>query len=131
MQKFLFTALSFIVCRVFGITNIWLLFVPVYVIFMFPHISDLPWESVLCALTAEAVLSFAGEYTLFICRILMVCSAVFFALRTPRKLLIFFPLAVFSLFFSPEKEGCILMLSALWCSIHLNFTTIPHHLQAN
>ena len=131
MHKILALALSFIICRVFGITDIWLLFVPVYFIFMFPDISGLSWESLLCALTAETILAFSGEYALLICRILMVCSAVFFAFRTPRKLLLFFPLAVLSLFFLPEKQSFILILSALCCSIHLNFTTIPHNLQAN
>lgn len=117
MQKILSLAISFVICFVFGIADIWPWFALSFVLLSFPDISESIWEIPLGAMSISVLTIFCRDYTDILLSVLLIASSVIFAIAKPQKLLIFYPLCVVALFFFPSNESIVFSMAAsLWCA---------------
>lgn len=117
MQKLLSLLISFIICFIFGIADVWLWFALSFVFLSFPSIQESIWEIPLGAMLASVLVIFFKDYTAILLSTLLVSASVIFAVSRPQKLILFYPLAVASLFLFPSDESAVFAIgAAFWCA---------------
>ncbi len=122
MQKLFSLAISFLICLVFGIVNVWPWFALSFVLLTFPDITESVWEIPLGAMAISVLTIFCRDYISVLLSSLLVSASVIFAIASPRKLLVFYPLAVIALFLFPTDESIVYtMAAAFWCACRSAF----------
>ena len=117
MQKLLSLLISFIICFIFGIADVWLWFALSFVLLSFPSIQESMWEIPLGAMSISVLVIFCRDYIDVLLSVLLVASSVIFAISKPQKLIIFYPLCAVALFLFPNDESVVFsMAAALWCA---------------
>ena len=121
MKKIIYFILTYIVCRVLGIGDIWLGFAPFVCIILFTRLGNsLVWEIPIGTLICAIIINLAGKDFTRLLRILIPCGAVVIAYASPKRLALFFPAAVLSLFL--KNAYCVAVMGAfVWCGIRLLF----------
>ena len=121
MKKIIYFILTYIVCHILGVGGIWLGFAPFMCLTLFTRLKNsLIWEIPIGTLICAIIINLAGkDYTLLL-RILIPCGAAIIAYTSPKRLALFFPAAVLSLFL--KNEYCVAVMGAfLWCGIKFLF----------
>lgn len=117
MKKIILIALTYLVCRILKIGNIWLGFMSAFVIihsFKAPLSAfwEIPIGCLLCAIALETA---EGDMHSFL-SVLIPTGAVLTAFSSPGKLAVFFPLAVAAIV-SEKVFFAAALFSVLWCSV--------------
>ena len=117
MQKLFSLAISFLICLVFGVADVWPWFALSFVLLSLPDIRESVWEIPIGAMAISVLVIFLGDYTAVLMSVLLISTSVIFAISIPRKLIIFYPLAAIALFLFPADESIVYtMAAALWCA---------------
>lgn len=121
MKKIIYFILTYIVCRVLDIGDIWLGFAPFVCIILFTRLGNsLVWEIPIGTLICAIIINLAGKDFTLLLRILIPCGAAVIAYASPKRLALFFPAAVLSLFL--KNAYCVAVMGAfVWCGIRLLF----------
>lgn len=136
MRKLFYILTTFAVCALFGTGRLWLGFAVAFLLLSFKNTdSSILWEipmGVLIGSIASDVFS-GGEIVLI--RILIPIAAALFAGFYPKKLFLFFPLAIVSLILR-DTYGISVMCASMWCGVKNifikdNFTIKKSLLQGN
>ena len=135
MKKIIYFILTYIICRILGISDIWLGFAPTLCLILFTRLENsLVWEIPIGTLICAILINMAGKDFTLLLRMLIPCGAAVIAYTSPKRLALFFPAAVLSLFL--KNAFCVALMGAfVWCGIKLLFvkdysTTIKPILQA-
>ena len=117
MKKLLYFGLTFIICSIFKLTHIWLAFAGVLLLLnLFAFENSFLWEipfAALCIGIAES--AFFSELDTLL-KIFLPCSGVIIAYFLPKRLLLFFPVAIAAVFYGGIYGFCA-MAAALWFSL--------------
>ena len=125
MQKLFSLGLSFLICLIFGISDVWIWFSISFVLLSFPDMDESIWEIPLGAMAISVILAFCRDYTEVLTASLIIPASVIFAAAKPRKLLVFYPLVIASLFFFPNSESVVFAMAAsLWCACREAFGSL-------
>ena len=117
MQKIFSLTISFIVCFIFGIADVWPWFALAFVLLSFPNVQESMWEIPLGAMAISVLSIFCRDYTGILTASLIISASAIFAVSKPQKLFIFYPLAAISLFLFPTSESAVYAMSAaFWCA---------------
>ena len=136
MRNLFYILTTFAVCTLFGSVGLWIGFAATFLLLTFKNInSSIIWEipmGVLIGSIASEV--FLGEEITLI-RILIPIAAALFAGFYPKKLFLFFPVAIVSLFLR-DSYGIQIMCASIWCGVRCvfakdNFTIKKSLLQGN
>ncbi len=121
MKKIIYFILTYIVCRVLGISDIWLGFAPFVCLILFTRLDNsLVWEIPIGTLICAIIINATGKDFTLLLRILISCGAAVIAYPSPKRLALFFPVAVLSLFL--KNAFCVAIMGAfVWCGIKLLF----------
>lgn len=116
MRKFLYVAATFIMCAVFGFTEIWIGFTAVYFLFLFGKSENsLLWEIPMAVLACSIITDFFPENTAEVIKVLIPFAAVLTAYYLPERLITFFVTATVALIMKNEA-GIAAIWGAIWCS---------------
>lgn len=136
MRKIFYVLITFAVCALSGAGGLWIGFAAAFLLLSLKNAnSSILWEipmGVLICSIASDVFS-GGEITLI--RILIPITAALFAGFYPKKLFLFFPLAIVSLVLR-DTYGISVMCASMWCGVRNvfaknNFTIKKALLQGN
>ena len=136
MRKIFYILTTFAVCALFGAGRLWLGFAAAFLLLSLKNAdSSILWEipmGVLISSIASDAFS-GGEITLI--RILIPIAAALFAGFYPKKLFLFFPLAIVSLILR-DTYGISVICACVWCGVKNifikdNFTIKKSLLQGN
>lgn len=121
MKKIIYFILTYIICRVLGISDIWLGFAPFVCLILFTRLGNsLIWEIPIGTLICAIIINVTGKDFTLLLRILIPCGAAVIAYASPKRLALFFPAAVISLFL--KNAYCVAVMGAfLWCGVKLLF----------
>jgi len=122
MKKIFFTIIfSFFFCLLLNLSGIWLFFTPFYFMMEGRKISEnAMWEIPMAALVIAIAVSFLTEYEGIFLRSLILLAAGVISAISPKKLFVFFPAVIFSLFIDP-RSGIAIIFACLWCGIRQVF----------
>lgn len=119
MKKIGLILISFILCAVFSVTHGWIWFFPVYLLFSYKNLSpSLIWEIPLGCFGASVLMLFLSTSHPELFRALIPCAALLISISKPKKLFIFFPLAILMLALKNNEAGIYTMAAAIVCSFH-------------
>ncbi len=136
MKKVLFIAGTFALCALFGAGKLWAGFAAGFLLLSSKNIgSSILWEipmGVLISSIASDVLNGGTEILL---RVLVPIAATLFAGFYPKKLFLFFPLAIAALLIG-EVYGIPIMVASVWCGarsifVKDDYSTKIYPLQGN
>ena len=118
MKKILSLLLSFTICVILRATDIWILFTPVFLILSYPNISESFWEIPFGVLITSILFIFLRDYMDALSSIFLVGASVIYAASKPKKLIVFYPIAIIALFsLSAPKSTAIVMVASIWCAL--------------
>lgn len=128
MKKIIYIAITFAVCRFLGLGYIWLGFAPAFLAMLFFSFSkSVIWEIPLAVLSCNVLeLAFSDDMRLLI-HILILCGTIAVSAVSPKRLPLFFLIAVFGLFFE-NIYGVSAIWATVWFGIHtiLSYFTTKH-----
>ncbi|MBQ8808567.1 MAG: hypothetical protein IJZ81_04605 [Clostridia bacterium] len=113
MRKFVYLTITLCVCYILGLWHIWLGFVPALLaIGLFKIRYSFLWEIPIAVLSCSILeIAFADELKLLL-HILVLFSTVIISLVSPRRLLVFFLIAVIAMFFENEYS-----VASVWATL--------------
>ena len=131
MRKIFYLILTFFICYILKLNHVWAGFVPMLLILnSFRFENSFLWEIPLAALGCGVLESaFINEIDTLI-RIFLPCGAVFIAYCTPKKLAIFFPVAIWAIFNNGIYGFCALAASVWYgtrTTIKKPFADLVYH----
>lgn len=119
MKNIVLILISFILCAFLGVVRGWAWFFPVYLLFSYKNLdSSLVWEIPLWCYGTSILILFMPDLCFEIFRILLPCAALLIALTKPKKMLIFFPIAMLMLFLKNDEAGIYTMMASIIYSFH-------------
>ena len=132
MQKLFYLAITFVICYLLKLELIWLGFVPVMLAMLFFRIeSSILWEIPLAVLSCSVLeIAFVEDIKILL-YVLILCSTIAVSAASLKHLFIFFPVAIFSVFFE-NIFAVAAVWATLWCGIRIilrYFTTKQFNLQ--
>lgn len=117
MKKILYVILTFFICYAIKTSDIYIGFVPMLLTLMlFKFDASLLWEIPLATLSCSVLYSAFSREADMLIRIFLPLAAVLIAYSSPKKLLIFFPVAITSLFYK-NIYAVSVMAAALWYGV--------------
>ncbi len=134
MRKLIYIAITFVICYILKLGHIWLGFVPsMLAMLLLKFKSSVLWEIPLAVLSCNVLeIAFADDVRILL-HILILCSTVVICFASPRRLYIFFPIAILALFFE-NIYAVAAMWATLWCGVRIilsYFTTKKLNLQGH
>ena len=136
MKKILYVLATFAVCALLGAARLWVGFAAAFVLLSSKNAgSSILWEIPMGVLIGSIALDAMSSGAAVLIRILVPISATLFAGFYPKKLFLFFPLAITALLIG-EVYGIAIMTGAVWCGVRSvfvknNYTTKIYSLQGN
>ena len=119
MKNIVLILISFILCAVLGVASGWACFFPVYLLLSYKNLdSSLMWEIPLWCYATSVLIIFTTEFHFELFRVLVPCAALLIALTTPKKMLVFFPIAILMLCLKNDEAGIYAMMASIICSFH-------------
>lgn len=117
MRKIFYLILTFFICYILKLSDVWLGFVPVLLLLnLFRFEESFLWEIPLAALGCGVLESaFINELDTLL-KIFLPCGAVFIAYCTPKRLSIFFPIAIWAIFYNNIYALCA-MAASVWFGV--------------
>lgn len=132
MRKLFYLAITFIICYILKLDRIWMGFVPIMLAMLFFRIdSSALWEIPLAVLSCNVLEIAFSEDIKILLYVLVLFATVAVSAASPKRLFIFFPVAVFSMFFE-NIYAVSAVWATLWCSVRIilcYFTTKQFNLQ--
>ena len=136
MRKIFYIFTTFAVCALFNESGLWLGFAAAYLLLSFRSAdTSILWEVPMGVLISSIAVDVFSDGAIVIIRLLIPIAAALFAGFYPKKLFLFFPVAIASLILR-DGYGIALMCAALWCGVKYifvkdNFTIKKSLLQGN
>lgn len=132
MRKLFYLAITFAICYILKLDHIWLGFVPVMLaMLLFRVDSSALWEIPLAVLSCSVLeIAFAEDIKILLYALIL-CGTVAVSAASPKRLFIFFPVAVFAIFFE-NIYAVAAVWAMLWCGVRIilrYFTTKQFNLQ--
>lgn len=132
MRKLFYLAITFVICYILNLDRIWLGFVPVMLaMLLFRVDSSALWEIPLAVLSCSVLeIAFAEDIKILLYALIL-CGTVAVSAASPKRLFIFFPVAVFAIFFE-NIYAVAAVWATLWCGVRIilrYFTTKQFNLQ--
>ena len=120
MKKIMYIAITFAFCRLLRLEYIWLGFAPAFIaMLLFNFGKSVLWEIPLAVLSCNVLeLAFSDDMRLLI-HILILCGTIAVSAISPKRLVLFFLIALFGLFFEN-----IYAVSAIWATVWFGIHTI-------
>ena len=117
MRKIFYLILTFFICYILKLGDVWLGFAPVLLFLnLFKFEDSFLWEIPLAALSCGVLESaFVNELDTLL-KIFLPCGAVFIAYNTPKRLVIFFPVAIWAIFNNNIYALCA-MTASVWYGV--------------
>lgn len=121
MKKIIYFIITYIVCRILGLSDVWLGFAATYAVLLFTKMTpSLFWEIPMGTLASAISISAMGGDFAALLRILIPCAGVIIAYTSTKRLAIFFPAAVLALFFKNVYFAAA-MCAFIWCGVKFLF----------
>ncbi len=136
MRKIFYILTTFAVCTLFNESGLWLGFTAVYLLLSFRSAdTSILWEIPMGVLISSIAVDVFSDGAIVIIRLLIPIAAALFAGFYPKKLFLFFPLAIVSLILR-DTYGIQVMCASIWCGVRIvfirdNFTIKKSLLQGN
>ena len=132
MRKLFYLAITFVICYILSLDRIWLGFVPVMLaMLLFRVDSSALWEIPLAVLSCSVLeIAFAEDIKILLYALIL-CGTVAVSAASPKRLFIFFPVAVFAIFFE-NIYAVAAVWATIWCGVRIilrYFTTKQFNLQ--
>lgn len=132
MRKLLYIAITYVICYILKLDRIWLGFVPVMLAMLFFRIdSSFLWEIPLAVLSCSVLeIAFSDDIKILL-YVLILCSTAAVSAASPKRLAIFFPVAIFAILFE-NIYAVAAVWATLWCGVRIilrYFTTKQFNLQ--
>ncbi len=132
MRKLFYLAITFVICYILKLDRIWLGFVPVMLaMLLFRVDSSALWEIPLAVLSCSVLeIAFAEDIKILLYALIL-CGTVAVSAASPKRLFIFFPVAIFAIFFE-NIYAVAAIWATLWCGVRIilrYFTTKQFNLQ--
>ena len=113
MRKIIYIAITFIICYVLKLQNIWFGFVPVFLLMsFFKTDKNFLWEIPLAVMLCDVLLIVFSEELRMLIYILSLISTALISITSTRKLFFLFPIIILAV----TNEN-MYMVSALWATI--------------
>lgn len=113
MRKIIYIAITFIICYFLKLQNIWLGFVPVFLLmFFFKSDRNFLWEIPLAVMLCDVLLIVFSEDLRMLIYILSLVSTALISVASTRKLFFLFPIIILAV----TNEN-MYTVSALWASV--------------
>lgn len=113
MRKIIYIAITFVICSFLKLQNIWLGFVPVFLLMSFLKIDrNFLWEVPLAVMLCDVLLIIFSEDLRMLIYILSLVSTVLISVTSARKLFFLFPIIILAV----TNEN-MYTVSALWASV--------------
>ncbi|MBE7055362.1 MAG: hypothetical protein E7392_04535 [Ruminococcaceae bacterium] len=121
MRKLLYLIITFIVCYILKLQDIWVVFVPVMLLLIkFKFNAAALWEIPLCCLALGVLETAFGDDMVTLLRILIPCSGAIIGLFSPKKLFVFFLAAAYGVIVKNMSGVCVIW-AVLWSVARLFF----------
>lgn len=113
MRKIIYLAVTYMICAVMGLGNIWLWFTPVLLSMLLFKIPNSIWWEIPIACLSFNILELLFEDDLkALLHILILCSTVIISVISPRRLFVFFLIAIAAMYFEN-----IFTAAAVWATL--------------
>ncbi len=113
MRKIIYIAITFIICYFLKLQNIWLGFVPVFLLMSFFKTDrNFLWEVPLAVMLCDVLLIIFSEDLILLVYVLSLVSTALISITSTRKLFFLFPIIILAV----TNEN-IYTVSALWASV--------------
>lgn len=121
MRKIFYIAITFIICRFLNLQQIWVGFVPFFLLLnSFKTDEDFLWEVPLAALVCDVLLTAFPDETGMLIYVLAVTSAVILSVVSGKKLLVLFPAIILSVT-TKNIHSVALLWAGVWYGIRTAF----------
>ena len=128
MRKIIFLAASFLACIVLKTGNLWLWFTPVFLAMLAFEIPESVWWEIPLAILFCSVIHIGlSDNITIVMRVMIVLSSSLIAYQNPRKLAIFFIVAIGAIYFD-NLYAFAAVWAMSWCSVRAFFVQdAPRH----
>ncbi len=121
MRKLIYLIVTFFVCRIFGVGNLWLGFTSVFLLMsLFRFHDSFLWEIPLAVLSCSVItIAFADDMKIAT-QILILISTVVISYASPKKLAPFFLISAIALFYE-NAYSIAFVWATLWYGVRSAF----------